>query len=416
MTFWTNKPVNVEQTIQISNYMNSSYILDLNTLLTKIENEIDNSKIKLDYHIIFGLTDESLKINILNFINKHYNGINDRLSLYYSKELFEYYVTSDTMCILFYPKGKKPNDISVDNMIGFVCGRPQIIYLKDTNSPDSFKQYKNIDVNFLCLVKSLRNLHVSSYIINIITRECLLNYNQTIYCAAYTVNKQLRVTSFSKKQFYHRTINVDNLIETELLNKNYDKDINILKKIWQSFSYEPNFLKDYKFTLLQSENLTSEELQSLTHQLHDLLLNNNKLSYDIFDYKSKDDITKILTNKSFYNFLIINKKTGDLEDFISLYNLTTRNIINNSKSRNGYFYIFMTSKDDYYKSNIIEYISEYCYNNDLLDMITIMNIMETNFDKYKRLKLLRGSSELYYYLYNIKLSEIEPYKNGLITI
>lgn len=416
MTFWTNKPVNVENKDQISlklTDINSSYIVDLETLLANIENEINNSKIKLEYYVIMSPNDD-LKCNILNFINKNYNGINDCLSLHYSKELFNYYITHDTMCILFYPKGKRPRNVSTHNMIGFVCGRPQTIYLKDSDALDSFKQYKNIDVNFLCLVKSLRNLHVSSYIINIITRECLLNYNKSIYCAAYTVSKPLRVKSFSKKHFYHRVINVDNLIKTEFITET--NDIHILKKIWESFSYIPNFLKEYDFIFLQSEKINSEELRQLVEQLYNLLLHNNKLNYDIFDLKTKDDIKNILTNKSFYNFLIINKETRKIEDFISLYNLITRNIINNLQSRNGYFYIFMTTKDDNYKSNIIEYISEYCYKNDLVDMITIMEIMETNFDKYKRLKLLRGSGELYYYLYNIKLSNIEGYKNGLITI
>lgn len=404
MSFWINKPINVEQKL----YVNSSFIFDSKTLLSKIENEIEQCKIKLDYNIIFGSQlDDNLKLDILDFINDNYNNVNDELSLHYSKDLLDYYITSNTMCILFYPKGK----ISKQTIIGFVCGRPQTICIKDSNTPNSFKQYNSIDVNFLCLVQKLRNLHVSSYIINIITRECLINYNQTINCAAYTVSKSLRVKHFSKKKYYHRPINVDNLIQSNLIIQ--EKELSILKKIWESFSYKPNFLKNYTFTLFQSENF---DIDSIVDQLYYLINYNNKLNYDIYDQKTKSDIKNILTNKSFYNFLIIDKTTNQIQDFISLYNLVTKNLITNSHSRNGYLYILTTKENDDYKSCIIEYISEYCYNHDLFDMITIMDIMEQGVDKYKRLKLLNGTGELYYYLYNINLYDIEPFKNGLITI
>lgn len=408
MSYWANKPLN------LSNDNSLSYILDSDTLLLNINKEIENSKLSLDYYMVTSPNDQ-IKSQLLQFINNNYNNINSNLSLQYSKDLFDYYITRDTLCVLFYPRNKKPTDITTKNMIGFICGHPEIIYIKENDKNSNFKEYKTIDVNYLCLTKSLRNLHVSSYMINILTKECSLTFNKKINCAIYTIGQQVNTKSFSNKSFYHRPINVDNLIDSTLLQLN--KDPEALKQVFQKFDWEKSFLNDYDFIYLQKNNLkkNKEKLENTIDQIYDKLMLINKINYDIFDYKSKDDIRKILLNNAFYNFLIVNKQTGKIEDFISLYNLVTKNITNNVSSRNGYFYIFMTTKDDKHKFNLIEYISEYIYKNNLLDMITFMDIMERGFND-THYKILNGSSKLYYYIYNLKLPRIDSFKNGLITI
>ena len=45
-----------------------------------------------------------------------------------------------------------------------------------------------------------------------------------------------------------------------------------------------------------------------------------------------------------------------------------------------------------------------------------MDIMENGYLKDKHFKILNSSTKLYYYMYNLQLSQIEPFKNGLITI
>jgi len=238
MSFWLSKPVGISN-IKYSNNnytFNSSYILDPDTLLSHVEKEISSNKIQLDYHLIMS-PNQTIQSEILSFINEHYNDDESNvLALQYSEELFDYYMTSNTLCALFYPKGKLPelDNITTKNMIGFLCGRPQTLFIKDSNNADLFKKYDNIDINFLCVVKNLRNLHISSHIINIMTKECLLNFNKTINCAAYTVSKKLKVDNFSKKTFYHRPLNVENLIDSDLIKQN--KSTTILKKIWQTFS------------------------------------------------------------------------------------------------------------------------------------------------------------------------------------
>ena len=408
MSFWSNKPLKLNDNV----IDNNTYILDSYALLLNINNEISNSKISLDYHLIVS-PDDLLKTQLLEFINNNYNGIDSKFTLNYSKELFNYYITPDTLCILFYPNNKKPQNISTQNMVGFICGHPEIIYIKENNT---FKQYKTIDVNYLCLIKSIRNLHISSYMINILTKRCILKFNKQINCALYTIGKPIKTPSFSSKTFYYRPINIENLTTSKLLN--LDHDVSILKKMFETFDFDKDFLKNYKFIHLTKGYLDKNQqtLTNIVNEIHDKLIYINQVNYYIFDYKSKQDIRNILLNESFYNFIIINTKTNEIEDYICLYNLITKNTVNNISSRNAYFYIFMTLKNDDYKFNIIEYISEYSFKNNLFDMITVMDIMEKGYLKDKHFKLLNSSTKLYYYMYNLQLSEIEPFKNGLITI
>ena len=166
MSFWSNKPLQLNSSLKNDN----SYILDIDNLLLSIDKEISNSKTCLDYHVITS-PNNLLKSELLEFINNNYKAIDSSFTLNYSLSLFNYYITQNTLCILFYPHKKKPETITTQNMIGFICGRPQIIYVKDECS---FKQHQTIDVNYLCLIKQLRNLHVSSYIINILTKAFVI--------------------------------------------------------------------------------------------------------------------------------------------------------------------------------------------------------------------------------------------------
>ena len=407
MSFWSNKPLQLNNTID-----NNSYILNIDNLLLSIDKEISNSKTSLDYHVITS-PDNLLKSELLQFINNNYKANDSSFTLNYSLSLFNYYITSNTLCILFYPHKKKPETITTQNMIGFICGRPQIIYVKDECS---FKQHQTIDVNYLCLIKQLRNFHVSSYIINILTKQCILKFNKQINCALYTIGgNPIKTPHFSNKTFHHRPINIENMINSKLLDLN--QHTTVLKQMFEIFDFDKDFLKNYKFLHLTKNYLNKNQdiLTDIIDSIHDKLLNINQVNYDIFDYKSKADITNILLNDSFHNFVIINPETNEIKDYICLYNLVTKNTNNNIFSRNGYFYIFMTLENDQYKFNLIEYLSKYCFENDLFDLITVMDIMQNGYQK-NHFKIINTSTQLYYYMYNLKLSYIQPFKNGLITI
>jgi hypothetical protein len=254
--------------------------------------------------------------------------------------------------------------------------------------------------------------------INVITKECMLQYDKTVPCAVYTINKRLKVDCFCKKIYYHRPLQIENMLSSEMLDVNgddtiqRDQKIKLLEKLYNSFSYSKDFLKQINleyYTIIQPN-------KDIVDLIHDNLLNYNQNNHDIFEYKPKQDIVKILENPIFHKFIIKNQ-AGYITDFICLYNLDTFNIKTKNTSRNGHFYsMFLHDNSPTYMSYILETISKYCYDNNVFDVLTIMNVLNIKAEEYKLYKLLPGSASLYYYTYNIEIPNINPHKNGLVTI
>jgi hypothetical protein len=426
MSFWSNKPVSVLNDSYTNNpHKNiiTNNIMPIDDLFEKSKFEIENSKIQLDYDVIINPDDE-LKQHFLNFINQNYISVNSNLTLIYSKDLLNYFISKDSLCIPFYTKGSKDKYTKNKNqlyytMIGLIIGKKQNLYIKNIIDKKAFfKSYNSIDVDFLCIKPQLRNLHVSSYMINIMINKCITQYNKQVMCAIYTTNIQLKVNSFCQKTYYNRPLNIDNLLKSEII---FEKDN--LKKYYNSFDYPIYFRNDINleyFTTLQSNYLYQKGISLYQKDLCDTIYNYlrkyNESNYDIFEYKSRDDIYELLNNTAFHKF-IIRDNSGNIKDFICLYYLETKNLKTNSISKNGYMYnIFLSNNDILYKSYILELISEYCYNNNIFDMILIMDTFILSEDNLERFKLIKTYPYLYYYIYNLEIPYILPFNNALVTI
>ena len=413
-SFWANKPVRINK-----KEFTSNLIVSADTLLENSDNEIKMSKIQLDYDVILN-PDDDCKNNLLKFINNNYGDDKSNLVLQYSKNLLDYFINPDSLCIVFYSKGNKLlHKYNYDKMIGLIVAKKHNLVIRDDVL--EFKTYNCIDIDFLCLIKQLRNLHVSSFMINVITKECMLQYDKQVPCAVYTVNKRLKVDNFCKKTYYHRPLQIENLLLTDMLdvnggdNLNFEQTTKLLKKLYNTFSYTKDFFKNYNLEYYTKIQGTSDGKSTL-ELIHDNLLNYNKVNHDIYEYKSRTDIEKMLSNPVFHKFIIRNKG-GDIVDFVCLYNLDTYNIKTKTSSRNGHFYsMFLHDNSSTYMSYVLEIISEYCYKNNVFDLLTIMNVLNVKPEEYKFYKLLRGSASLYYYVYNIEIPRIQSHKNGLVTI
>ena len=443
VSFWANKPVRINK-----KKFTSNLIVSADTLLENSDNEIKMSKIQLDYDVILN-SDDDCKNNLLKFINNNYGDDKSNLVLQYSKNLLDYFINPDSLCIVFYSKGNKLlHKYNYDKMIGLIVAKKHNLVIRDDVL--EFKTYNCIDIDFLCLIKQLRNLHVSSFMINVVTKECMLQYDKQVPCAVYTVNKRLKVDSFCKKTYYHRPLQIENLLLTDMLdvnggdNLNFEQTTKLLKKLYNTFSYTKDFFKNYNleyYTKIQLNQGTSDingkgtsdingkgtsdnndndnnnnNNKDIVELIHDNLLNYNKVNHDIYEYKSITDIEKMLSNPVFHKFIIRNKG-GDIVDFVCLYNLDTYNIKTKTSSRNGHFYsMFLHDNSSTYMSYVLEIISEYCYKNNVFDLLTIMNVLNVKPEEYRFYKLLRGSASLYYYVYNIEIPHIQSHKNGLVTI
>lgn len=427
MSFWLNKPIHIKNNVEpgvITSDFSSNLIMSPDELLQNCTMEINTSRIQLDYNLILDPDDET-KHHLVKFINNNYDKNDSHLVLQYSKSLLDYFINPDSLCIVFYPLGHLKSTTETncfDKMIGLIIAKKHTLSIRESQKPDSnlsFKNYETIDVDFLCLVKQLRNLHISSYMINVVTKECLIQYDKQVSCAIYTINKQLRVKNFSKKTFYHRPLQIDRLILSNMLNisyndpSRYQESYKIYKKIYNTFNYHKNFFIDFN---LEYYNQIQVDEQLLNF-IHDKLSNYNKTNYYIFESKSKDDITKILQNPTFHKFIIRMNGTNEIVDFICMYNLNTLNKTTNTFIECGHLYsMFLHNNSNTYFYNVLEVISEYCYTNKLFDELIITNILDIPSDKYKTYKLLKGSGELFYYIYNVDIPIIQSYQNGLVTI
>lgn len=432
MSFWKNKPVSVKHFHENFKNLqfNSHLIVTADTLLENSSKEIDTSKIKLEYDLLLNPTDYE-KQQMLKFINENYGDTKSSLVLSYSKELFDSFIKPDNLCIVFYATGNRNSDkINFEKMIGLIIAKRHELFIRDysdkitSKTQNNFKKYNCIDVDFLCLVKQLRNMHVSSYMINVVTKECMIQYNKNVACAVYTVNKSLKSDSFCKKSYFHRPINIENMLRSEMLSitddetYTYEDSLQLLKRVYNSFSYPKDFFCNItlkSFNVLDEYELPKHD-DLFVDKLYDKLVEYSYTHYDIFECKSKDEFIEILNNPIFLKFITVDENNNVL-DFLCLFQLDTYNTKLNTKSRNGnVYFMFLETYSNTRLSYLLEAITEHCYKNDIYDVITVMNIFNAKPNSYNAFKLLKASADLYYYLYNIEVTQIPPHKNGLITI
>lgn len=433
MSFWKNKPVSVKRFQE--DYKRRSFrshlIVTADTLLENSSKEIDTSRIQLEYDLLLDPNDYQRQ-QMLKFINANYGDNKSDLTLIYSKELFDSFIKPDNLCIVFYSIGNRKQDqINFEKMVGLIIAKRHDLFIRDytdkitQENEYGFKKYDCIDVDFLCLVKQLRNLHVSSYMINVVTKECMIQYNKSVACAVYTVNKRLKSDNFCKKSYFHRPINIENMLDSEMLSitgheqYTYEDSLRLLKRVYNSFSYPKDFFSNSNlqlkwFTTLKDFDTPNKD--GLVDDLYNQLVEYSYKHYDIFEYKSKSDFIKILDNPIFLKFVTVDNN-NNVSDFLCLFKLDTYNTKLKKLSRNGNFYsMFLKDYSNTRLSYLLEAITEHCYKNDIYDVITVMNIFNAKSDMYNTFKLLKASADLYYYVYNIEVTSIFPHKNGLITI
>lgn len=359
--------------------------------------------------------------SVVNFINKNDNRfkINDI-------SFFNYIYLKITKC-------------NKNNIYAVVVLKKQNLFLKDEND---FKLYDSVCIDYICKEKSIvinndnviyeedeiplktvfsNNLEIKD-IINISISTFLKMYNtNTLLCFMYSLNMKKvsyndDITSlFCKKYFYYRPISIDKLTKSQILNSVNNNNRNIFLKIYNTFSYHVSFLKNVKIEFIVDAGKYDEfNLHDLSEELSNKLLEYNRKNKDVFDYIDKDEMYNILKSSLFYKFIIRNND-DEIINFVCIKWSYITNNIGEKKvySKNGKYYCsFYSNSSSIYISYILEAISEYCYRNDILDIITLEDFFTGDDTNY--FKLIKKCSS-YYYIKNIKTSfVINSRKNGLI--
>jgi glycylpeptide N-tetradecanoyltransferase len=383
-SFWINKPITVSKNCKFEN------ILSSNELLNKLNKEIELNRFQLDYSVIESkdLTIDKIT-NIVNFININYITSKDDLLKYvYTNELFSFYC-NNALILEFYPKGN-------NTIIGYIIGKRSDISLYN-------KILQSSEVNFLCVVPRLRNIGISSYMINVISKEIVLKYD--INSAHYTIGTKIKSPYFGEKILYHRCINIPQLLKTQFL---ADYNENVLIKMYNTFSYSDKFKSIHKIKYINNQDVND----NLIDELYNTYIEYCKNTYEMYEVITLCEFKKTFTNKMFHHFIIY--RNEEIVSYICFFRLDSYNKNTKSIFRSGfYYYMFLKDKESINFINSFEFINEYIYKNDIFDVLTLSDIFKIN---YNEIKFIKGTGILRYYFYNIKCPLVQNDKNGLITI
>jgi len=386
---------------------------DTNSLLNNIIRELDINQYALEYVCIthYDLTNEA-KNDILDFINRNYKSNERRFNLRYSSFLLDYFLSRNTLSIAFFLKNTIDDESNIDfkKMIGFISGTKRSFnILKNT--------FNGVEVDFLSLHYEFRHLHVSSYMINILTKECIRVFKGEVNCAFYTIGKVIKRDHFSFVCYQHRPLNIERLLYQNMIQDSFHDPV--YKKIYNTFSYPAHFLTSRKLQYYNGQPISLEIAQEISEKINIY----NEQKHDVYDVKTVTDIMDMFDNKAFHHFIICDND-DNIVDYMCMYLLET--VIDNTKvCRNGYVYcMFINTKcaQSYANSlqqiypdsllSIFEYVCDFCKKQDIFDIVTTTAMFEDG----AKSKLLPGTGQLYYYMYNIQLPYIKSERNGLVTI
>lgn len=375
-SFWSNKPV------EISNDNIITILQNKEDILNKINKEIECNKFKVQYEILDGNKLHIDKIdNIVNFMNKNYVESSDEsYSLVYTPDLFSFYC-KNSIILEFYP-------LNNTKSIGYIIGKRSKVSLYN-------KILDTSEVNFLCIVPALRSLGLASYMINMLSREMILQYD--IITSHYTVSTPIKIPYFGEKTFYHRFINFDNLYK-----------VNFMSNLQLGLRNKFNFDKKLNYHVKYLNNVEPDS--SLVDNLYSKYLAFCKVTYDIYEIVSLDEFKRSFMNKMFHHFIVYKK--NKIMAYISLFRLDTMyKCIQTSIKAGYYYYMFFDGKLNI--TNCLEVVNKYIYDHSIFDILTFTDIFDIN---YNDINCIKGSSYLRYYFYNMKLPNISNKRNGMITI
>lgn len=379
-----------------------------NTELTDLLNHIDTQS---PTNIIYKVVEHPNNTTVYDFINQ-----NNQSKLTFSYQVFDYYINPEDICLTFY------NTSDPNTPIGIVIAKKSTLLIKHTDRDfvylnndhsNTFDRRECFRLTFVNVYKRLRTTSFLQHMINHITKY-IVTIHPHIDHVYHTSNRR-HGSSFAKRTYYFRPIQIDTLLETNVIQTSITHTKTLLKRLYNSFSYPKDFVTQVDLQYINSQmnvedtfcDVFVDNLLQLTHAYH------NSHSY-IYEQVTTDTIRKLLLNPKFHHFIIRNKQ-NTITDWVCLYETTkTPNLPNVSVCnpvRNASTYTFIYTNQ---MSYVLELISEFCYHNNLFDQITIPNLLDLKSYEYTALKLLKTNTMDYFYLINMEMTFVDSHKNGLV--
>lgn len=414
------------------------YLNDVPDTLQLTHNAVD---IQIYYKIIMNPQNST----VFEFINRNYKPVNTYGKLFlqttFSEAVLNQLVQKDDLCFQFYSKIiDNNNNYLEDELIGIGIGTKSNIYIRSNlNDSDNlgnvnnFNRFSSFKISFLCVKKQFRSEYIVSYITNIMTKY-IINKETNIDIISYKTYRKKNDYFFSKRLYYFRPINIESLIKDNILKLSDTNTLDLLKKLYNTFSYDFSLKQKRFLQYIKEEELDSFQLSSIIDIVYDKIESFYKSNFDIYEIYSKEFLKNLFINPSFHKF-IIRDQNNNITDFFCLYETSKYSkSYNGEHPRNliiGNFYIMApeskpeqsvnsdknknmdNSENNNTLSNLLELVAEYCYHHSLFDMISIPNLLNIKSYEYPCHKLLKTSEASYYYLINMQMSFINSYKNAL---
>jgi glycylpeptide N-tetradecanoyltransferase len=281
--------------------------------------------------------------------------------------------------------------------VAFISAVPAHIVLNKDH------RLKMVEINFLCVHKQLRDKRLAPLLIAEITRRVNL---QNIWQAVFTAGTLLP-KPITKTRYYHRSLNPSKLIDIK-------------------FSSIPIRFRKYNDALRRTELYFQLPEKPLTPGFRPMvkkdipqvypLLNQYLSKYKLAPEFTKNEFTHWFSRKDkvIYSYVVEDPQTKAITDFGSFY-LLPSTIINHPEHKllnAAYLYFYVVTKTPL-QSLIQDLLI--CAKQNNFDVFNCLDIME-NLTFIEHLKFGQGDGNLYYYLYNFKMPDLQPKHIGLTML
>jgi glycylpeptide N-tetradecanoyltransferase len=314
----------------------------------------------------FTILDDDLD-NIVKFLGNNYNESEDgNFRYYYDRKFLEWFLSQQNEEFMDLRVGIKLDD----KIIGCIFGIPMHININN-------KIIKQIEINFLCIDRKLRGIHLAPILIDEIARRVKFH---KIWSAIYSTSIKLP-NDIVKVKYYHKNINI----------------LKLLKNGYTSLIYENKYITN--------SNVKLECLEIKDYEICCKKLNKQLLKYRINRCFTLDEFVNHFINNDIVSCYVVKSDTGEITDFISWYKLDMK-ILNNSKEmiKLGFFYYYFNEK-----TPLIDLVNETL--NEMkkidIDVGNCLDIMDYK-NVFEQLNFSIGTGYIYYYMYNWLTNSIEP--------
>jgi glycylpeptide N-tetradecanoyltransferase len=266
------------------------------------------------------------------------------------------------------------------------------------------KEIKMAEINFLCVHKRLRDKKLAPKLIAEVTRRVnLTNVWQAVYTAGILIPKPV-----AKTRYWHRNLNPPKLIDIGFssIPRGYAKFTNPLEATIKHYSVNakcetPGFRK-----------MVKRDIPSVHKQLNEYLK-----KFKLHPEFTKSEFTHWFATRDgvINSFVVEDPVTKEITDFGSFYTLPS-SVIGHQKHKllkAAYLYFYFANK-----TPLVQLISDLLVAAKQLDfdVLNCLDIMD-NEQFIEKCKFGPGDGNLYYYLYNYKITgTIEPKDVGLTML